>query len=220
MKNVALIARTVALTLLLAGALAAIASMTPRTADAAEFAAALEHDEVVAVQLTDTGGSSTRVRSFDGSWATGPFEWRRGPLADDVSEQDFRDRLAAHDVEFQRIDRDQWITWPFRIPTWFGLVVATTWGLTFVAMIASRPTYGNRWAWFWLFTIGQIGALAYLLLEPVPLRRALDDREFTALTPARDRWTGLQGCLASPVAAFAAATAATVLGWALSFVLP
>ncbi|TWS25073.1 hypothetical protein FK268_07560 [Tsukamurella sputi] len=219
MKTVRFVARTLALTLLLAGAVAAITSMMPRTADAAAFSAALERGDVVAVELPASSGNASGAQTFDGLWATGPYDWHRGQLGAATTEGDLRALLSAHGVDVRRADDDSLISWPFAVPTWLGFVVTATWLATFVAMVASPPVYGNRWAWFWLFTIGQVGALAYLVLEPVPLHRALAPSTPELIEPARERWTGPQGCLASPFVAIAAAMAASVLGWALNAVL-
>ncbi len=219
MKTVRFIARTLALTLLLAGGLAAITSAMPRTADAAAFSTALERGEVVTVELPNSSGNASGAWTIDGRWATGPFEWHRGPLGAATTEGDLRALLSAHDVDVSRADDDSLISWPFEIPTWLGGVVAATWLATFVAMLASAPVYGNRWAWFWLFTIGQVGALAYLVLEPVPLHRALAPSAPEPIEPARERWTGPQGCLASPLVAIAAGIVASVVGWALNTAL-
>jgi hypothetical protein len=63
---------------------------------------------------------------------------------------------------------------PLRVP-WAPLRYAAgaVWLLTLVHMLAQGGhRVANRWAWFWMFTIGQVGALLYLLREPTPLWRA------------------------------------------------
>jgi hypothetical protein len=45
--------------------------------------------------------------------------------------------------------------------------VILAWWLTFLLMLSRRThQYANRWAWFWLFTLGQVGAVLYLVMEP------------------------------------------------------
>ncbi|MFG1827745.1 hypothetical protein ACGFIJ_35160 [Microbispora bryophytorum] len=53
-----------------------------------------------------------------------------------------------------------------------------------------RPRLGNRWAWFWLFTVGEVGAMLFLLLEPRPLWRGLEPQN-----PVRNRMGGGGGCV-------------------------
>jgi hypothetical protein len=63
---------------------------------------------------------------------------------------------------------------------WVNLVVpgplkaatGVAWLATLLIMFGRRRhRYANRWAWFWLFTVGQLGAPLYLVLEPHPLWR-------------------------------------------------
>jgi hypothetical protein len=63
---------------------------------------------------------------------------------------------------------------PLRVP-WAPLRYAAiaVWLLTLVNMLSrGGHRVANRWAWLWMFTIGQIGAALYLLREPVPLWRS------------------------------------------------
>ncbi|HEY2672034.1 MAG TPA: hypothetical protein VGJ07_16905 [Rugosimonospora sp.] len=63
--------------------------------------------------------------------------------------------------------------WLFKA-TWGPLRAAAigVWLLTLLHMLFRRGhRAANRWAWFWMFTIGQSGVLLYLLREPVPLGR-------------------------------------------------
>lgn len=127
--------------------------------------------------------------------------------------------MTDRGVKVQTADRDSWIDWPFGIPTWFGYLVAGTWLIAFLTMLSSRPRYGNRWAWFWLFTIGQVGAPLYLILEPLPLWRAVRGEEPVPITdenPGRERWSGLQGCLGSILTGLGAAMLAAFTGWAIN----
>jgi hypothetical protein len=46
-----------------------------------------------------------------------------------------------------------------------------------------RHRYANRWAWFWLFTVGQVGAVLYLILEPRPIWRPASRTAPTGRSP-------------------------------------
>jgi hypothetical protein len=77
-----------------------------------------------------------------------------------------------------------------------GKITVALWIVLFARMLLTREhRYANRWAWFWMFTIGQIGALLYLWSEPEPLLMPL------GRSPARVRahqpTTGGTGCLIS-----------------------
>jgi hypothetical protein len=63
--------------------------------------------------------------------------------------------------------------WPVKV-VWEPLRTATVAAClgTFLIMLGrTRHRYANRWAWFWLFTVGQAGVLLYLILEPRPMWR-------------------------------------------------
>jgi hypothetical protein len=97
-----------------------------------------------------------------------------------------------------------------------GWVIWTgaAWWATFLIMLASVPRLGNRWAWFWLFTVGQIGAIVFLVLEPRPLWSVAGER------PApRGRLTGAQGCLVSIGLGLLAAAGAAGVGRLAGLVL-
>lgn len=55
----------------------------------------------------------------------------------------------------------------------------------------ARPRLGNRWAWFWLFTVGKIGAIMFLFSEPRPLSYGVEPQK----TAYRGRLGGGQGCV-------------------------
>ncbi len=51
-----------------------------------------------------------------------------------------------------------------------GKIAVALWIVVLARMLLTREhRYANRWAWFWMFTIGQIGVLLYLWSEPEPL---------------------------------------------------
>jgi hypothetical protein len=175
----AVAARALGLLLLVAaGASALVTNALP----AADFQALL-HDvragKVRSVVIVDEGGDGATVR-----WSTGGFrQWstavdRTSPLVGgdgkqtvDVRATIVREaRAAGHPI---RIDsRSRAAVWTLN--AWWpalGWLATAAWLLALAAMLANRRTrYANRWAWFWLFTQGVVGALFYLLLEPVPLR--------------------------------------------------
>ena len=221
MTTARLVFRIAGLLILLVGGLAAATAGTPRDATYADFAAALDRGEVV--QVVPDRWSDGTVSTAD--WSTGPFQWRSGQVTEDgrTPAADFRAQMSDRGVEVETPDRDSWIQWPFGIPTWFGVLVATVWALVFLTMLASRPRYGNRWAWFWLFTIGQVGAPLYLILEPIPLWRAVRGEEPVPVPEGEDppgpRWTGPQGCLVSILTGLGAAMLAAAVGWAINSLL-
>jgi hypothetical protein len=138
-------------------------------------------------------------------WSVDGWRWRRTTLETHPPADDWlleRIDASGHDVGIRVRDGDSRAWWPGRVP-WLPLQVLTVlvWAGTFVVMLATpRHRYANRWAWFWLFTVGQVGAPFYLLLERRPLwrGRAWEDR-----TPANPVGGGV-GCLMSillPIAA-------------------
>jgi hypothetical protein len=88
--------------------------------------------------------------------------------------------VSGHPVAMAYVDNNGLREWIVKVP-WAPLRYAAVavWLLTLVHLLATGGhRVANRWAWFWMFTIGQVGALLYLLREPVPLWRAeLPDNE-------------------------------------------
>lgn len=224
MRGVQLAVRSIALVVLALGFIATAAAAQPRMVDYDEFARALDHGAVTSVQFD---GSRSNERTIQlATWSAGPFDWRRGPIVDRPSTlSEVSTRLDDRGVRIDDDSGDSPLSWAFRIPTWFGTLVATTWLLTFIVMLGSRPRWGNRWAWFWMFVIGQIGVLLYLLIEPSMLGR----REVAAPPPeasdgstttARDpRVSGERGCWYSILAAVGTAFLAAGIGWAVNRVI-
>ncbi len=100
----------------------------------------------------------------------------------------------ARVVERDRFDGAEWIpVWVADMPGPVGgLWLTGGWILALLIMLGSTPRLGNRWAWLWLLTVGQVGALLFLLLEPRPLWFAAGRR------PApRGRLSGGWGFLAA-----------------------
>jgi hypothetical protein len=136
-------------------------------------------------------------RTHDVRWVDGWWRWRQTTL---VSWTNGRDpaqsqgdgalewlgqqiHASGHPVEITFLgNQNQRSWWPERVASKpLRLAAGAAWVLTFLMMISrSRHRYANRWAWFWLFTLGQGGVLLYLLLEPQPVWRP-------ASWPPRDR---------------------------------
>lgn len=77
-----------------------------------------------------------------------------------------------------------------------GSMAIALWIVLFGHMLLTREhRYANRWAWFWLFTVGQIGALLYLWKEPEPLLKPLLRKP--GRVRERQPITGGVGCLFS-----------------------
>ena len=226
MRTAQLVARCLALLILVAGFTAAAAALQPRQTDFDEFIRALDSDSVVTVVLdkdlsTAAGDEDTKV--WTATWSTGPFHWRRGQVVDRPTARagfhtDMRQRRVAvetDDGETSLVKR------MFSLPSWFGALLTITWIGTFIVMLGSVPRWGNRWAWFWMFVVGQIGVLLYLLVEPRPLWK---EQHAAAETIAREpvpteRITGGVGCVSAIVTGIAAAFLATAVGWAVNSLL-
>lgn len=243
MRGVQLLVRGIALLILLAGFISVATSAQPRNADYTEFASALDRGAVALVVIDESPSSEQSV--WTATWSTGPYQWRHGPVtADHVTAAQFTGRMSDRGVRVKEDDGDDdtfLIRWPFQDSSGFGVLLGLTWLATFVVMLSSRPRWGNRWAWFWMFVIGQIGILIYLLIEPRPLWRprpgnvAAPDRtenllgcgehpDGGGLVPAvaarESRVGGGWGCMYSVVTSFGAGILAGALGWASGYLLP
>lgn len=106
-----------------------------------------------------------------------------------------RDRIEASGHPVDLVVRNStgvgWELWLLWVPSTPLRAAATVvWLLTLVHMLTrGGHRFANRWAWFWLFAIGQSGALLYLLCEPAPLwtglgRRAAPGRTGRAAKPS------------------------------------
>ncbi|MFJ2028037.1 hypothetical protein [Streptosporangium sp. NPDC087985] len=217
-----LVVRAVLLLILLSGALIVALRSTPSTRTMAEFHAAVAADRVSSVEYRAQGEELHYL-----CWSEGPLAWH------EIRTVSTSDGMRPYTVEELRReisgippDRVNWMDdgrasrgifpdWPFETYNLGGVpVVGIAWWLAFLIMLGSVPRLGNRWAWFWLFTVGQVGALVFLLLEPRPLWHRTDRRPVP-----RERLTGGQGCLMSIGLAFLAAFAAAGVGWLASQVL-
>ncbi|GAT70133.1 hypothetical protein PS9374_05813 [Planomonospora sphaerica] len=206
--------RVVLLALLLWGVLVAALRAFPAERTLEDFRAAAGAGRVTHVDYREQDGDVYQL-----TWAEGSPVWRRaqglstgdGPEIYSV-ERLHRD-LGANRPGLAEPERDSdangfFPDWPFDTSlSGIGWWVGAAWVAAFLIMIGSTPRLGNRWAWFWLFTAGQFGALLFLLLEPRPLWFG-PERE-----PApRKRWDGGTGCLFSIGLGLAAMAAAVALG--------
>ncbi|MGW0067441.1 hypothetical protein ACWDUI_08235 [Streptosporangium sandarakinum] len=207
--------RIVLLTVLLAGALVAALSSAPTARTRAELRAAVAAGRVSAVLYRRHDGLIQEVR-----WSEGPLVWHQ---VEDPPVH--RDRPGYTAAEFwaeisgvplkavsslgDRSDPSGLLPdWPFRVLRYGGVPwVAFAWGIAFLIMLGSTPRLGSRWAWIWLFTVGQVGAIGFLLLEPRPLWYRADRWPAPVV-----RVSGGQGCLMSVGLAIAAVFAAMGVG--------
>ncbi len=170
--------RLVLLLVLLAGAVSVAAAARPSMRPESDLTSDIAAGRVTYLDY-DAAGHDVR-------WVTGRWRWHETTLetwrtdADQSSTGDtaltwlYQQINASGQVVSVRIRTGQdsgW--WPSEI-IWDRLEMATTaaWIGTFLLMLGTtRHRYANRWAWFWLFILGQVGALLYLVLEPQPIWR-------------------------------------------------
>ncbi|MFD0745914.1 hypothetical protein ACFQ1L_31825 [Phytohabitans flavus] len=162
-------------------------------------------------------------------WANGWWRWRTTTLVswqENIERPDaiypesdaalawLQQQINASDRPISlriRADREAgW--WPANV-VWEPLQVATlaAWVGTFLLMLGhSHHRYANRWAWFWLFTVGQVGVLLYLVLEPQPLWRPRSWPPRTDSPPIRGG-TGLAWAILLSIALSLAAVGVAVV---------
>ncbi|MFG2072433.1 hypothetical protein [Nonomuraea maritima] len=163
-------------------------------------------------------GDSRQVMSLE--WSESPLAWYRvdgrirdseGPYTVDRLAADFRHVFDQPYVVVQEPGTESSAKgiipdWPFDVPG--GWWIAGAWVLAFFVMLGSTPRLANRWAWFWLFTVGQIGALLHLVLEPRPLWRGPGEG-----TPRAKRVDGSSGCGYSILLAVVTTAAGVGIAW-------
>ncbi|GAA1313949.1 hypothetical protein Psi02_64500 [Planotetraspora silvatica] len=195
-RTVGLWVRVVLLVVLLWGALLTVLSANPRERSATDFQTALHAGQITYVIYEGSGDHLHDLR-----WSIGPLFWYQAKASSTLTymRRDLLNDLSA--VSPRPVVR--WVSsrnngggllpdWPFQVPvprvSW---LVTVAWIATFVIMIGTaRPRLGNRWAWFWLFSVGEIGAIMFLFSEPRAVWRGLGPQE-----PASGRMSGGQGCL-------------------------
>ncbi|MEU9832184.1 hypothetical protein AB0D67_11680 [Streptosporangium sp. NPDC048047] len=207
--------RIVLLAVLLTGALVAVLSYAPTARTLTDFRAAVAADRVSAVLYREHGGLIREVR-----WSEGLLVWHQ---VVDLPVSRGKQGYAAAEFwpEISRVppravssfgDRDDpsgiLPDWPFRVLRYGGIPwLAGAWGISFLIMLGSMPRLASRWAWIWLFTVGQVGAIGFLLLEPRPLWFR-GDRQPAPVT----RMSGWQGLAMSIGLALAAVLVAMGVG--------
>ena len=225
LPRVGFVVRLLLLLPLLWGVLITSATLTPSPRTVEQFRSAVVTGEVdrVSYRAVDSGELVALV------WSESPLIWHEvnGSISD--SERPYTtDRLKA-DVgralvqpsmlqEPPRVPAENnWIfpDWPFSLRggpnLWW---IAAAWAVTFVVMLASTPRLANRWAWFWMFTIGQIGALLFLILEPRPLWKGAGEG-----LPRLRQVDGSGGCIWSIVLSFVSVIVAVGVGQLVKLVL-
>ncbi|MER7458909.1 hypothetical protein [Micromonospora sp. NPDC126480] len=170
------------LLVLLVGAVAVVASVRPAERSEPDLAADLAAGRVTYLDYDRGDG---RVR-----WANGWWRWSTtslmsltgggeqpsavAPRSDAaLAWLDRQIRASGHHVPVSIREDHEPGWWPAEV-AWEPLQAATVaaWFGTFLIMLFSaHHRYANRWAWFWLFTVGQVGVLLYLVLEPQPVWR-------------------------------------------------
>ncbi|MEV7969210.1 hypothetical protein AB0O34_24940 [Sphaerisporangium sp. NPDC088356] len=211
--------RVVLLVVLVWGGLVTAFSVDPPNRSVEEFRASLRAGEVIYVIATESGQHVSELR-----WSSGPLFWYRvAPLTfcQGLPKCDYESKELYHDVDAAgarlvvqqpRAQRGNGIfsEWPFHVPVPHGgWLVAAAWFVSLLSMLGTaRPRLGNRWAWFWLFTVGEAGAIVFLLLEPRPVWQGLDPE-----VPMRRRMGGGQGCLVSIGLGIASGAALLAVSW-------
>ncbi|KAA9376549.1 hypothetical protein F5972_24450 [Microbispora cellulosiformans] len=187
--------RVVLLVILLWGAFLTVLSTFPRESTAAEFEAALRADQVTSVIVIN--GGPLRLR-----WSVGPLLWYEVDRGTDAARVR-RDLARETETGDQRVSvvwrwagdqNNSRSPWAFQVPfpgaPW---IVGAAWLVTLLTMLgAGQPRWGNRWAWFWLFWVGGVGAILFLLLEPRSLWYGLEPQN-----PIPRPLRGGQGCVLS-----------------------
>lgn len=209
------ITRALALAVLVVAGVAGLLTADPPSGDLQSFLHDLHAGKVTRIQYSP--GTDTVLR-----WSTGPLRWwRLDSTSVDSAPEGEVDLPATIDREIaasghrpSTSNRGSGGLWTSNLP-WAPLTTAASlvWFGAFVLMLSrGEHRYANRWAWFWMFTIGAVGSLLYLLAEPAPLwaRRDLPPRD-----PDR-RILGGHGFLLAIVLSLVASAA----GWALHRLIP
>ncbi|MFC0864038.1 hypothetical protein ACFHYQ_17215 [Sphaerimonospora cavernae] len=222
-RIVGLWVRVILLVVLLWGGLVTVLSETPRDRAVADFQAALRTGRVTYVIYKGDNSHLNGLR-----WSTSPLLWYRltDPWNLTYTKHDLQRELSTElpntaragpvvrDVSAHNNRTGLFPGWPFRVPVpHLSWTVRFAWIVTFLIMLGTaRPRIGNRWAWFWLFTVGQIGAVMFLFSEPRPLSYGLE--------PQRSAHTGQmgggQGCAMAIGLSF---VVSVIVAWALAGVV-
>ncbi|GGS74389.1 hypothetical protein GCM10010156_36670 [Planobispora rosea] len=213
-RGVGIAIRVALLMVLLGGALVVSLSFAPSSRTLEEFRTAMAAGRIAQVTYWHEGGDISRL-----VWSEGSLIWHAavmptGESPDAYSIRQLRRDIGEKFVRAEQADRrtadSNWILpdWPFYAPLGAGVwVVGAAWVITFLTMLGSTPRLGNGWAWFWLFTVGQVGAILFLLLEPRPIWYGAERHP-----KPRGRVSGGSGCLLSVGLGFLSAVAAVGVG--------
>ncbi|PZG03368.1 hypothetical protein [Nonomuraea aridisoli] len=215
LRTTGFVARLALLLSLLVGLVVSTAVSFPSARTLERFRSAVLAGEVERIDYwTENEGALTSL-----VWSESPLAWHRvegpivdleGPYTTALLMADLRNAPDPPVLVMQR----PWMEssgngffpdWPFASPG--GWWIGAAWILAFLAMLCSTPRLANRWAWFWLFTVGQIGVFLFLVLEPRPLWR----RHGEELAPSK-RVNGRSGCGYSILLAIVSMAVAVAIG--------
>ncbi|MEV0613683.1 hypothetical protein AB0I81_10210 [Nonomuraea sp. NPDC050404] len=210
--------RLVLLIPLIAGLLMVGAAVSPLSRTLADFRGAALAGEIDRVHYR-TGDSEDWVTSL--SWSDSPLSWHR-------IEGEFSDQEGPYTTTRLMADLRHTDVWPILKgtpsndgppPDWVfespgGWWIAGPWLIAFLTMLFTTPRLANRWAWFWLFTVGDLGAIFWLLLEPRPLWRGPGEG-----LPRAKRVDGCSGCVLSILMAIVWGLTAMGIGRLVELVL-
>jgi hypothetical protein len=171
--------RAIALLVLVFAALTVVTSFAPAQRSAQDLSADLTAGRAAYVEY-EPGTRTVR-------WVVDLVLWREtrlparadvpadgNPRAQDLTWLEQQITASGHPVGLAEANGTSGGLW-LRLVRWPPLQFATVaiWLLALVHMLVTGGhRLANRWAWFWMFTFGQLGALVYLLCEPVPLWRS------------------------------------------------
>ncbi|GAA1011130.1 hypothetical protein Aple_056820 [Acrocarpospora pleiomorpha] len=217
--------RLLLLLLLLCGALVTSASYMPSPRTVEQFRSAVAAGEVDRVSYQEFGADELAALV----WSESPLVWHEvqgsiadseGPYTTERLRADMRRASVRPSLMEERgggpvVNNSIFPDWPFGFRGGSNLWwIAAVWVVTFVAMLFSTPRLANRWAWFWMFTVGQIGAFLFLITEPRPLWKGPGE----GLAPT-NRIEGSRGCLYSIALSFVSLAAVLGAGQLIKLVL-
>jgi hypothetical protein len=224
-RTLGLWVRIALLVVLIWGAFVTALSLYPQDGPIQNFRNSLRTGNVAYV-IYETDGQHLQ----DLRWSSGPLFWYQVDFWHETerSDVDYEKadlikelkaasahpvvRQASHSSNGQGLFPD----WPFQVPVpHLSWLVKLAWIAAFVFMLGTaRPRLGNRWAWFWLFTVGQVGAIAFLMSEPRAVWRGIE-----AQPPTSSRMGGGQGCVVAIGLGVISALVAGGIAWAVNLVL-
>jgi hypothetical protein len=163
-----------------------VGSLRPRHATASDFLTDVRNGRAADISIPATSGWMDPDENTTVSWRTGYATWHTAPyvegqigpekagyvrdqligLADAAADQGGRPR-----PEISMNVPSRHYTFLTPVPA-LRMTATVLWLLLFARMLITGPgAYANRWAWTWLFTIGIVGPLLYLVAESGAPRR-------------------------------------------------